>query len=133
LKGVKVLDSWALLALFEGQSAGKKVLDLLQKSADHKQTLLISVVNWGEVLYIVESRHRKEKKEEVERLMAQMPLEVVVADQTTARVAAELKANHKLPYADCFAAALTYLQKAVLVTGDKDFRVVQEKIQILWL
>ncbi|MGD0325997.1 MAG: hypothetical protein ABSD45_19920 [Terriglobia bacterium] len=37
------------------------------------------------------------------------------------RLTASLKAAHNLPYADCFAAALTQARKATLVTSDGDY------------
>jgi predicted nucleic acid-binding protein len=38
------------------------------------------------------------------------------------KLAASLKAQHNLPYADCFAAALAQTRKAALVASDKDFQ-----------
>jgi predicted nucleic acid-binding protein len=38
-----------------------------------------------------------------------------------------------MSYADCFAAALAKQSKAELVTGDPDFRQVQDEIKIVWL
>lgn len=133
MKGVKVLDSWALLAYFEGEPAGAKVKELLKEAAEKGRTFLISVVNWGEVLYTIESRHSKDRRDEVEHLMSQMHLEVVDANKDLTRVAAHLKASEKLPYGDSFAAALALTRKAQLITGDRDFRLVESKIQIAWL
>jgi len=48
------------------------------------------------------------------------------------RGAAELRAEHKLPYTDCFAAALAAHRKASLATSDKDFAHVEKKFDILW-
>ena len=133
MKGVKVLDSWALLAYFEGEERGREVLDLLKDAAEKGRVYLISVVNWGEILYITESRHGEERRDEVEHLMDQMHLEVVDLDRNTTRRAAELKATTKLHYADCFVAALAMSRKAELITGDHDFRVLENKIRIGWL
>ena len=56
--------------------------------------------------------------------IAQLPIELVDADYALTRTAAEFKANQKLPYADCFAAA-TAGTGDVLVTSDaKDFRKI---------
>jgi uncharacterized protein len=63
--------------------------------------------------------------------LEQLPLEIVDADLELTR-AAELRAQHKLPYTDCFAAALAAARKASLATGDKDFSSVERKIDILW-
>ena len=38
-----------------------------------------------------------------------------------------------VPYADCFAAALATTRKATLVTTDKDFKPLAERIKIIWL
>jgi len=45
---------------------------------------------------------------------------------------AELRSHHKLPYTDCFAAALAALRKASLATSDQDFAALEKKIDILW-
>jgi len=42
-----------------------------------------------------------------------------------------LNAQHKLPYADCFAASLALLQHATLVTADSDFSVLKKKLPLL--
>jgi predicted nucleic acid-binding protein len=64
--------------------------------------------------------------------LEQLPLEIVDADLELTRAAAELRAEHKLPYTDCFAAALAAAHQASLATGDKDFSSVERKIDILW-
>lgn len=124
MKGAKVLDSWALLAYFEGQEGGNKVTEILKETAEKEKDLLISVINWGEILYIIESRYGKEKKGEIEHLMSQMHLKVIDVDQDLTRQAAHFKATKKMSYADCFAAALAKMHKADLITGDKEFKEV---------
>ena len=133
MRGVKVLDSWALLAYFEKESGCEQVTQLLKQAAEEEKDLLISVINWGEILYVIERKHGKEEREAIDHLMSQMHLEVVDADQELTREAAHLKANTKLSYADSFAAALAKIRKAILVTGDKDFKRLEAEIRINWL
>ena len=133
MSGPKVLDSWALLAYFEGQETGRLVSTLFKEAARQQQKFLISVINWGEVLYVIEMRHGTARRDQIEHLMEQMHLDIVEADKALVRWAAHLKATVKLPYADCFAAALAMTQKIPLVTGDKDFRKLEKKIHIHWL
>ena len=117
-----VLDSSALMAFFEDRPGAEKVEELLAKAADTKHPLLMSVVNWGEVYYSV-WRARGEKAASAKLLeIAQLPIQVFDVDMELAQAAARLKAQHNLPYADCFAAALAQARKAALVTSDKDFR-----------
>ncbi|HSS15993.1 MAG TPA: PIN domain-containing protein [Candidatus Dormibacteraeota bacterium] len=50
------------------------------------------------------------------------------------RQAAVFKATKKMSYADCFAAALAKTQNAELVTGDREFKVVENELKkIRWL
>ena len=133
MKGAKVLDSWALLAYFEGEPAGEKVRELLKEASEKGRNFLMSVINWGEVLYTIESRHNKETCTEVEHVMNKMHLEVIDADKELTRLTAHLKATEKLSYGDAFAAALASLRKADLVTGDRDFRTVERFMKINWL
>ena len=48
-----VLDSWAVLAYLEDESSGQKVADLIGDAHEHGIPLLMSVVNAGEVWYIL--------------------------------------------------------------------------------
>jgi predicted nucleic acid-binding protein len=64
--------------------------------------------------------------------LAQLPLQIVNADLDLTRTAAELRPDHKLPYSDCFAAALAVSRKASLATSDRDFSHVEKRLDILW-
>ena len=46
-----VLDSYALLSYFEDEPGADKVQRLLEQAAKGKVSLLMSIVNWGEVYY----------------------------------------------------------------------------------
>jgi predicted nucleic acid-binding protein len=50
-----------------------------------------------------------------------------------AKQAALFKASKRMSYTDCFAAALAKLRKVELVTGDEDFKQVEEEVKILWI
>jgi uncharacterized protein len=128
-----VLDASALMVFFEDRAGALAVEELLGKATDAKCPLLMSVVNWGEVYYSV-WRTRGEGVANGKLLeIAQLPIEIVDADLGLTRLAASLKAEHNLPYADCFAAALAQSRKAPLVTGDKDFTRMESILKIVWL
>jgi predicted nucleic acid-binding protein len=63
--------------------------------------------------------------------IAQLPTEIVGVDMEPGKLAARLKAEHNLPYADCFAAALAQATKAALVASDKDFERAGTTLKIL--
>ena len=131
----KVLDSWALIAFFEDEPAAGEVEIILQRAADEKHKLLMSVVSWGEIYYNTMREVSQAAAEQKARDIAALPIEIVGVgdDLALARQAAIFKATHKMSYADCFAAALAKENKAELVTGDPEFKEVEKEIKINWL
>jgi len=128
-----VLDASAVMAFFEDRPGAETVEKLLAKAAERQQFLLMSVINWGEVYYSVWRTRGEDAANEKLRELAQLPIEVVDVDMPTTKLAASLKAQHNLPYMDCFAAALAELRKASVVTADEDFRCLKLTKAIQWL
>jgi predicted nucleic acid-binding protein len=120
------------MTFFENRPGAAKVEALLQQAVAGKLRLFMSVVNWGEVYYSTWRAHGPGVARKIIEDIAQLPIELVEADLDLTRTAAELRANHKLPYTDCFAAALAVHRKASLATSDQDFATVEKKIDILW-
>ena len=127
-----VLDASALMTFFENRPGAEKVQDLIRLGIEGKRQLLMSVVNWGEVYYSTWRTKGPGVARKVIEDIAQLPLEIVDADLELTRGAAELRAEHKLPYTDCFAAALALARKASLATSDRDFTHIEKKLDILW-
>jgi predicted nucleic acid-binding protein len=117
-----VLDANALVGLFEDRvGVAAKVERLLLAAAKQDLPLLMSAVNWGEVVYIVWKRHGEARAREVEMNLPDMPIAVIAADRDRATGAAGIKQKHQLSYADAFAAELAIERGAWLVTADPDF------------
>jgi predicted nucleic acid-binding protein len=127
-----VLDASALMTFFENRPGAAKVEALLQQAVSGKLHLFMSVVNWGEVYYSTWRAHGPGVARKIVEDISKLPIEVVAADLALTHAAAELRANHKLPYTDAFAAALAVHSHASLATSDKDFATVEKKIDILW-
>ena len=121
------------MTFFEDRPGAAQVEELLAKGTERAHALLMSVVNWGEVYYSVWRTKGEEAANQTLREISQLPIEVVDADVELTRQAAALKANHNLPYADCFAAALAVARKAGLVTSDNDFERVGSLLKISWV
>ena len=133
MAATRVPGSWALMAFFEDEPGADKVEALLLEAEQGGARLWMSVVNWGEVWYSIARRQGAKAADQLTGDIGKMAIEVVDADRTITRIAAEFKAKYKMGYADCFAAALAKDQKAELVTGDKDFRQVEKQIKVSWL
>ena len=130
-----VLDSYAVLAFFEGAEGGKRVRELLQNAVGGRCELFMSVVNLGEVVYITERERGLPKAQEVLARIDELPIKVVDANRAHTLTAAHIKAQWPIAYADCFAAALAKLMEATVVTGDPEFRCLEAAsvVQIAWL
>ncbi len=127
-----VLDASALMTFFEDRPGAEKVEELIRLGVEGKRQLFMSVVNWGEVYYSTWRAKGPGVARKVLEDIAQLPLEIVDADLELTRSAAELRAEHKLPYTDCFTAALAINRKASLATSDKDFAHVEKNVDIIW-
>jgi len=125
-----VLDSWAVLAFFEGEPAGSTVSELISEARDHDVPLLMSTVNAGEVWYIIAREVSEPEADQAVESLRKMGIEFVDADWPLTRTAGTFKAKHRMSYADCFAAALAKSRKAELVTGDKEFKQVEHDITV---
>ena len=128
-----VLDSYALIAYFEKEGGWDTVAQLLADAAAERCRLCGCVVNWGEVLYITERAYGTEKAEEVEVIMADLPIEWVDADREVTREAARFKVDGGLAYADCFAAGLARQTDGEVVTDDPEFERVSNRVDVRWL
>jgi ribonuclease VapC len=128
-----VLDSWAILAYLEDENSGKLVANLLIDAHEHGASLLMSTVNVGEVWYILAREVSESEAEKAVTELIRLGIRFVDADWNLTRLAAGFKAKHRMSYADCFAAALAKEWKADLVTGDPEFKQLNNQIKITWL
>jgi ribonuclease VapC len=127
-----VLDANALLNLLVNGPGAERV-ERLVRDARPATPLLVSAVNWGEVFYIFWQRHGEESARQTLADLLQLPIRIVPVDIPQVLKAGELKAVHKIPYADSLAAALAALNQATLVTSDRDFEKLGRYFPVLWI
>ncbi len=128
-----VLDSYALLAYAENEKGADTVEDLLKKTLNDQAELFLCVINWGEMYYIALREGGKDRAELYKNTFARYPITIVEANKELTLQAAQYKAFHKISYADAFAAALAKMKKALLVTGDKEFKALESEVKISWI
>ena len=130
---VRVLDSFSLIAYLEGEEGAERMVEVFRTARDSGRDLLLSVINWGEVYYITLREAGRERAEQAAHIISTLPIQVVPVDLELTKATAEFKANKKMSYADCFAAALAKVRRAELVTGDGDFKMVEGEVKIFWI
>ena len=128
-----ILDAHGLMVFLEKEPGYEKIESFFTIAAEKNDYLLISSVNLGEVFYIILRECGEDKAREVEEIVQTLPIEVIDADWNLTREAAKLKAFKKMSYADCFAAALAIMYRGELITGDPEFKEVEDQIRIMWI
>lgn len=125
-----VLDANAVIRLLEKGRDWERVKALFEKAARGEARLLISAVNWGEVLYsLAKKAGLGQAKADLKGLS--MFMETVPADETEAEAAATMKSHYRLGYGDCYAAALAIRVSGTVVTDDPDFARLGRRLKVL--
>ena len=132
-----VIDAHALMVLFNDEPGAEEMEKILLKAESGTPKLLMSVVNWGEIYYSIYREPRRKWQITKAHEIAGMRIELVPVDARDlelVRQAALFKATKKMSYADCFAAALAKISNAELVTGDREFKAVENDLKkIRWI
>lgn len=128
-----VLDSWAVLAYLGGEARSQEVADLITSAHENRIPMCMSVINAGEVWYILAREISEAQADEAVADLTGLGIELIDADWPLARMAGTFKARHRMSYGDCFAAALAKDRKSDLVTGDREFKQVEGKVSVRWL
>ena len=132
-KSIYLLDSFALLAYLNDEPGRARVQEILALGKNHKCRLVISLINLGEVLYITERTRGLPAAQTVQALVESLPLELLEASRDLILDAAHIKALHAVSYADAMAVASAIRENAIILTGDPEYKTVEELIQIEWL
>ena len=124
-----VLDASAILRFSDKEAGFDRVRDLLIQAAQGKVELLLSAVNWGEIVGALYERAGglSAPTNSLAANLAALPLTIVAADKELAEGAAIFKYDFKIPFVDAFAGSLALHENATLVTADYDFKSVPSR------
>ena len=121
------------MAYLANQPACDRVQHLIVGALRAQTPMLITAVNLGEVWYSIARRWSESAADDTVAGLRRLGFQVRNPDWELTREAARLKARYRIAYADCFAAALARQLGAELVTGDPEFRRLEEEVRIRWL
>jgi predicted nucleic acid-binding protein len=125
-----VLDANAVIRYFKvgNASGGEKVQDLFLQAQRNQARLSMSVINMGEVLYILIKNIGEQRALHYIQVL-QHGVTIVEADISQTIQAATLKHQYKLGYADSFAATLALASRATLVSADPSFESIGKSLK----
>ena len=128
-----ILDSYTVLAYFQKEKGSDTIKELLKKASQNQCKIYFCIINLGEAIYITEREQGLQAAQMALSLIKELPIEVVIANEEITLEAAHIKANYAISYADCFAAAAAKIFQGLLVTGDPEFKLLQNYIDIMWI
>jgi len=131
-KGSFIFDSHALLKFFQKEKGYEKVLHLLEEIRKTGATKFLNVINLGEVIYSTKREFGDQKKLEVLANIERLGFTILEVPKDLVFQAAEYKAQYSISYADCFTLASAIEHKATIVTGDPEFKKVEQFVDIFW-
>ena len=125
-----VLDSYAILAHLMAEQGSNRIKEVLRKAEALDIQLYGSVINLGEVFYNLFRRFPDNKAATAFALVKSWPVSWADVDESIALSAARLKSSYPIAYADCFAAAIAKRFDAAVLTGDPEFKVLKDEINV---
>lgn len=128
-----VLDASALLRYLDREPGFDRIAALLKQATRGGIRLLVSAVNWGEVVSVLCKVHGLSAARATTSRLRALPLTIVAADADRAEEAGIFKQDFKVPYADAFAGSLAFSERATLVTADFDFKAATRVVKIEFL
>jgi len=125
-----VLDSFAVLAYLTAEEGMPRVREVLGDASAGRSSVYLSLINLGEIAYIVERERGLAQAQQTLGLIDQMPIQILPASREAVLAAAHVKAGHPIAYADAFAVAAAQSLDAVVLTGDPEFESVKELVRV---
>lgn len=131
-----VLDAFALLAYLAEEPGADQVEGVLEQAREGRAEVWIHYLQLCEVFYITWEEAGETDAHQGYGLVRQYPILFEErVDEPLLLLAGRFKAEYKISFADSFAAALAALKEGTLVTGDPEFKPLEEHegLSVLWL
>lgn len=126
-----VLDTFALMAYFEGEPTGTAVKTLVARALDDEVVLGASLINAGELYYMTWRKRSAPHADGIWADLQRLPITLYSATQARILAAARIKATHHVSYADAFAIALAQELGSTVVTGDPEFKNIESIVPVM--
>lgn len=128
-----VFDSHAILKWTQQESGFRKVKSYLEACRDKSLTGYMNQINLGEVYYKTIRAVGIDRARDFLENFFRLPITIVVPGSELIWQASEIKAEHSISYADCFAVATALTYTAPILTGDPEYKKVEKIVSVEWL
>jgi predicted nucleic acid-binding protein len=125
-----VLDTSALLTYIEDEDGADQLEAYLGLALSNQIELFVSTVSLIEIFYITIQEQGQLIASERLQLLKVLPFTIADVEQSSIEAIGELKAIHRVSFADACIAGLAVTQKAILVHKDPEFEQLKTLNQI---
>jgi ribonuclease VapC len=128
-----LFDSHAILKWTQQETGYRKVKSFMEACREKSISGYMNQINLGEVYYVsIRSVGTDKAKIFLENFL-RLPINMILPDRDLIWRASEIKADHPVSYADCFAVATALRHGAAILTGDPEFKKVEKIVSVEWL
>ena len=128
---IYLLDTSAILALWNAEDGADTVEDILKKSSD--ASVFVSFMTFMEGKYSIWRKKGKALADEFYRDLSLLPVKRVDVDDELIDIASEIKATNSLSVADSWIIASAIKTNSTLVHKDPEFEQITDRVNMLKL
>jgi len=128
-----LLDTSALLALWNNEAGADAVEKVLREGSAGKVTVYLSFMSLMEIRYRLLKSRGKEAADEIYQAVRMLPCRRVDVDEELILLASDIKGGNSLSVADSFILATAIQQNCTLLHKDPEFESLRDKVSLLTL
>ncbi|MBI5327776.1 MAG: PIN domain-containing protein [Deltaproteobacteria bacterium] len=128
---IYLLDTSAVLALWNAEDGADTVEDILKKSSN--ASVFVSFMTFMECRYCIWKKKGKAVADEFYRDLSLLPIKRVDVDDVLINIASEMKATNNLSVADSWIIASAIKTNSTLVHKDPEFEQIADRVDMLKL
>lgn len=132
-KKAKLLDSFAIFRWTQKEPGWKKIKNLLELAENGEEELLMSQINLCEIYYKTIRIIGLDPARKFLETFYLLPIAIIHPFDELIWRSGEIKAEYPISLADCFAVATAVDNNAKIVTGDSEFKLVEQLVEIEWI
>ena len=121
-----LLDTSAFIAYLGNENGGSVV-------SQYRSQSVIPFIVLSELYYVIWRKKGRAQADFIYGVVKSWKLPMLLPNERVILTAGRFKGEHRMGIADSYIGAFANTEKLILVTKDRDFKVIEEEVQIQWI